>query len=294
MTVSIEQWLQQAKQQLESAAHDNHGRESALLDAQLLLIDVLGQNRTYLYTWSDKALTDEQCSQVNTLLEKRLNGEPLAYILGEREFWSLPFKVAPSTLIPRADTETLVEWVLDLAANQQLPDVGKAVDLGTGTGAIALAIASEFPGWNITGVDFQAEAVALARHNQQALKFGNADIRQSDWFSALADEYFDLIVSNPPYIDETDPHLEQGDVRFEPSSALVAADKGLADLQHIIEQAPDYLNEGGWLLLEHGFQQADAVCELLKQRGFVQIENRKDLGGNPRISGGCWVAEPLP
>ncbi|UTW49229.1 peptide chain release factor N(5)-glutamine methyltransferase [Bacterioplanoides sp. SCSIO 12839] len=294
MTVSIEQWLQQAKQQLESAAHDNHGRESALLDAQLLLMDVLGQNRTYLYTWGDKALTDEQRSQVNTLLEKRLNGEPLAYILGEREFWSLPFKVAPSTLIPRADTETLVEWALDLAANQQLPDTAKAVDLGTGTGAIALAIASEFPNWNITGVDFQAEAVELAQHNQQALKMKNAVIRQSDWFSALADEYFDLIVSNPPYIDEADPHLEQGDVRFEPSSALVAADKGLADLQHIIEQAPDYLNEGGWLLLEHGFQQADAVCELLKQRGFVQIENRKDLGGNPRISGGCWVAEPLP
>ncbi|WP_420589995.1 peptide chain release factor N(5)-glutamine methyltransferase [Bacterioplanoides sp.] len=287
-SISIDQWLQQAKQQLEAAGHDSHSKDSALLDAQLLLTHVLEQNRTYLYTWGDKALTDEQCSRVNSLLEQRLNGEPLAYILGQREFWSLPFKVAPSTLIPRADTETLIEWVLDLAAEQQIPAQGSALDLGTGTGAIALAVASELPDWQITGADFQPEAVALASVNQQALGFNNARIIQSDWYQAFSGQTFDLIVSNPPYIDGDDPHLDQGDVRFEPKSALVAEDAGMADLAHIISQAPEYLNDGGWLLLEHGFQQAEAVCELLTQCGFTQVENRKDLGGNPRISGGCW------
>lgn len=288
MTVTIEQWLQQARQQLEAAGHDCHSRDSALLDAQLLLTNVLGQNRTYLYTWGDQALSDDQQQQVDALLQRRLGGEPLAYIVGQREFWSLPFKVAPSTLIPRADTETLVEWALDLAAQQQLPEQGSALDLGTGSGAIALAIASELPAWQVTAADVQPEAVALASSNQQQLGCDNARIIQSDWFQAASAETFDLIVSNPPYIDGDDPHLQLGDVRFEPMSALVAADAGMADLHHIIRQAPAHLNAGGWLLLEHGYQQADAVCELLTQRGFTQVENRKDLGGNPRISGGCW------
>ena len=288
MTVTIEQWLQQARQQLEGAGHDCHSRDSALLDAQLLLTHVLDQSRTYLYTWGDQPLSDDQQQQVNALLQRRLSGEPLAYIVGQREFWSLPFNVAPSTLIPRADTETLVEWVLDMAAQQQLPEQGSALDLGTGTGAIALAIASELPAWQITAADVQPEAVALASSNQQQLGLNNARIIQSDWFQAVSAETFDLIVSNPPYIDGDDPHLQLGDVRFEPMSALVAADAGMADLQHIIRQAPAYLKAGGWLLLEHGYQQADAVCALLTQRGFTQVENRKDLGGNPRISGGCW------
>lgn len=285
---TIEQWLHQARVQLDAAAHDSHSKHSATLDAQLLLTHVLRQNRTYLYTWGDKTLSQAQQTQADALLQQRLTGQPLAYILGQREFWSLPFNVAPSTLIPRADTETLVEWVLDLSAEQKIPAQGRGLDLGTGTGAIALAIASEFPEWRITGADFQPEAVALASTNQQALGFNNARIVLSDWYQAFTGERFDLIVSNPPYIDGKDPHLDQGDVRFEPKTALVARDAGMADLAHIISQAPEYLNDGGWLLLEHGFQQAEAVCELLTQRGFTQVENRKDLGSNPRISGGCW------
>lgn len=284
MSTSIEQWLTAARSALQQSADDVHSRESAQLDAQLLLGHVLQQNRTYLYTWGDKRLSAEQQQAADELLVLRQQGQPLAYLLGEREFWSLPFKVAPSTLIPRADTETLIEWALEL----ELPAAGKALDLGTGTGAIALALASEYCRWQITGVDFHNDAVALAQSNGERLGFRHAQFLQSDWYSALVGQAFDLIVSNPPYIDGDDPHLSQGDVRFEPKSALVAEDAGMADLAHIISQAPEYLNDGGWLLLEHGFQQAEAVCELLTQHGFTQVENRKDLGGNPRISGGCW------
>ena len=287
---SIDQWLQQARQQLVTGAGDEHAASSAALDARLILAHVLQQSYTYLYTWGDRLLTADQLQQADGLLQQRLQGQPLAYIVGEREFWSLPLQVSPATLIPRADTETLIEWVLDLAAEQQIPARGSALDLGTGTGAIALAIATEFPGWQVTGADFQPEAVALASTNKQRLGLNNARMIRSDWYQAVADETFDLIVSNPPYIDGDDPHLHQGDVRFEPTSALVAEDAGMADLAHIIAQAPAHLNAGGWLLLEHGYQQADAVCELLTQRGFTQVDNRKDLGGNPRISGGCWPA----
>ena len=287
---SIDQWLQQARQQLVAGADDEHAASSAALDARLILAHVLQQSYTYLYTWGDRLLTADQLQQADGLLQQRLQGQPLAYIVGEREFWSLPLQVSPATLIPRADTETLIEWVLDLAAEQQIPAQGSALDLGTGTGAIALAIATEFPDWQVTGADFQPAAVTLASTNQQRLGLNNARIIRSDWYQAVADETFDLIVSNPPYIDGDDPHLHQGDVRFEPTSALVAEDAGMADLTHIIAQAPAHLNAGGWLLLEHGYQQADAVCELLIQRGFSQVDNRKDLGGNPRISGGCWPA----
>lgn len=287
---SIDQWLQQARQQLVTGADDEHAASSAALDARLILAHVLQQSYTYLYTWGDRLLTADQLQQADGLLQQRLQGQPLAYIVGEREFWSLPLQVSPATLIPRADTETLIEWVLDLAAEQQIPAQGSALDLGTGTGAIALAIATEFPDWQVTGADFQPAAVTLAGTNQQRLGLNNARIIRSDWYQAVADETFDLIVSNPPYIDGDDPHLHQGDVRFEPTSALVAEDAGMADLAHIIAQAPAHLNAGGWLLLEHGYQQADVVCELLTQRGFTQVDNRKDLGGNPRISGGCWPA----
>lgn len=287
---SIDQWLQQARQQLVAGADDEHAASSAALDARLILAHALQQSYTYLYTWGDRLLTADQLQQADGLLRQRLQGQPLAYIVGEREFWSLPLQVSPATLIPRADTETLIEWVLDLAAEQQIPARGSALDLGTGTGAIALAIATEFPDWQVTGADFQPEAVTLAGTNQQRLGLNNARIIRSDWYQAVADETFDLIVSNPPYIDGDDPHLHQGDVRFEPTSALVAEDAGMADLAHIIAQAPAHLNAGGWLLLEHGYQQADAVCELLTQRGFTQVDNRNDLGGNPRISGGCWPA----
>lgn len=273
----IDAWLQTARERL------TPGSDSARLDAELLLAFVLQKNRTWLYTWADKALTAAETAQAEQLLMRRLNGEPVAYIIGERDFWSLNLAVSPATLIPRADTETLIEWALELP----LPANSRVVDLGTGTGAIALALASEQPSWMVTGVDYQPDAVALAQSNARRNGLPRVTFIQSDWFSAL-DGRFDLIVSNPPYIDAGDEHLSQGDVRFEPRSALVADDHGLRDLAIIIDRAPAYLQGNGWLLLEHGWQQADAVCDLLRQRGFVDVENRRDLGGQPRISGGRW------
>jgi len=285
VSVQIEHWLRSATEQLQASS------ESARLDSECLLAHVLGQNRTWLYTWSDRGLTAEQLSAADALLQRRMAGEPVAYLCGQRDFWSLTLDVNPSTLIPRGDTETLIEWALELP----LLATANVLDLGTGTGAIALALASEQPSWHVQGVDFQAEAVALARTNAAKNNLSRVTFEQSDWFSALAvgAGRFDLIVSNPPYIDGADEHLQQGDVRFEPRSALVAEEQGLADLRLIIEQAPDYLADDGWLLLEHGWQQADAVCELLRQRGFTDVENRCDLGANPRISGGRWPAQRI-
>lgn len=279
--MTIEQWLRSASAQLSEYS------DSPLLDAQLLLAHVLQQERTYLYTWGDRVLSTDQQQQVEQLLSDRLTGHPVAYLLGWREFWSLPLKVSPATLIPRADTETLVEWALEL----DLPDQSQVLDLGTGTGAIALALASERPAWQLEGVDAQPEAVALARDNAQQLSLA-VTFAQSNWFSALRERVFDLIVSNPPYISAEDTHLQQGDVRFEPGSALVAQQHGLADLTHIIQYAPEYLRNDGWLLLEHGYQQAEDVQELLKARGFKQVGTRKDLSGQPRISAGQWPTIP--
>ncbi|MDF1640419.1 peptide chain release factor N(5)-glutamine methyltransferase [Thalassolituus oleivorans] len=276
---TIEAWITDAREQL-----DEH-TESPRLDAELILGHVLDKDRTYLYTWGDRLLTVEHCLTADTLLQRRLLGEPIAYVLGEREFWSLMLDVAPSTLIPRPDTETLVEWALNLA----LPHEAKVIDLGTGTGAIALALASEKPTWVISGVDFNPEAVALAQRNALKTQL-TVTFKQSSWFSAVQGTY-DLIVSNPPYIDSVDPHLSQGDVRFEPRTALVADDQGMADIYTIVQQAPRFLNLQGWLLLEHGFEQADAVCNALRARGFTEVETQLDLAGQPRISGGRWLGD---
>lgn len=275
MSISIEHWLQSARVQLNT--------DSARLDAELILAHVLQVTRTYLYTWGDRLLTAEQVMAASSLLALRQQGQPIAYLLGMREFWSLPLSVSPATLIPRPDTETLVEWALTLS----LPEQARVLDLGTGTGAIALALASERPQWQIIAVDLQPEAVALAAQNSERLQLP-IETRQSHWFSEVSGS-FDLIVSNPPYIDPLDPHLQQGDVRFEPHSALVADDQGMADLTVIIEQAPSYLVHGGWLLLEHGYQQANPVLSRLHNAQFMQCENRQDLAGQPRISGGCWL-----
>ena len=273
----VDAWLLSARTQLTPVS------ESARLDAELLLACATQKDRTWLYTWADKELDNSVIEQAEALLARRLKGEPVAYITGERDFWSLNLAVSPATLIPRADTETLIEWALELP----LPANSRVVDLGTGTGAIALALASEQPSWAVSGVDYQADAVVLAQANARRNQLERVTFQQSDWFSAV-DGRFDLIVSNPPYIDASDEHLSQGDVRFEPRSALVADDNGLRDLALIIDRAPNYLKANGWLLLEHGWQQADAVCELLRQRGFANVENRRDLAGQPRISGGCW------
>jgi len=262
--------------------------DSAALDADCLLCAVLSCTRTYLRTWPEQELTPEQVAQVEQLAVRREQGEPVAYILGVREFWSLPLQVSPATLIPRPDTEALVEWALTLLSEQGQGQ--KALDLGTGTGAIALALKSEFPALAMWALERDPAALELARRNAARLGF-SVNFLASNWFSALNERNFQLIVSNPPYIDAADPHLAQGDVRFEPHSALVADEDGLADIRQIIDQAPEYLAAGGWLLLEHGWQQAEAVRDLLSARGFQAITTKSDLGGQDRVSGGQWPGD---
>jgi release factor glutamine methyltransferase len=257
---------------------------SAQLDAELLLAAALGKPRSYLRTWPEREVEAACVATFTANLTRRRSGEPIAYILGRQGFWSLDLDVASHTLIPRPDTELLVETALAL-----LPANPAAVlDLGTGTGAIALALACERPAWQVTGVDRVSEAVALAETNRVRLQLGNASFLVSHWFSELAGQRYQLIVSNPPYIAAGDPHLSQGDLRFEPSSALVAGVDGLDDIRLIIQQAPVHLHSGGWLLLEHGFDQAEAVRELLSGQGFMAVESRLDLGGHQRISLGQW------
>ena len=268
----IDQLLAQAAQ-IDSA--------TAQLDAELLLAFVLEKPRSYLYTWPEKIVTVAQATTFMALLERRLRGEPVAYLLGRQGFWTLDLQVAEHTLIPRADTELLVEAALQLADARSILNV---LDLGTGTGALALALASERSDWTVTGVDRIESAVALAQSNQRKLQLANVTFLHSHWFSALAGQRYDLILSNPPYIAANDPHLQQGDVRFEPLSALVSGPDGLDDLRLIIAQAPSYLQASGWLLLEHGYDQASAVRELLAQAGFVDISSQRDLAGHERIS----------
>ncbi|WP_447876581.1 peptide chain release factor N(5)-glutamine methyltransferase [Serratia fonticola] len=254
--------------------------DSAKRDAEILLGFVIGRARTYLLAFGETPLTAEQTEQLTVLLARRERGEPVAYLVGEREFWSLPLSVSPATLIPRPDTECLVELALE-----RLPAAPCAIlDLGTGTGAIALALASERPDCQLTGIDLQPEAVALAQHNAQKLAINNARFLQGSWFTPVAGQKFALIASNPPYIDEADPHLGQGDVRFEPCSALVAAEQGLADLAAIVQQAADYLEPQGWLLLEHGWQQGENVRALLNAAGFIAVATHRDYGGNDRVT----------
>lgn len=256
--------------------------DSPTRDLELLLGHCLARSRTWLYTWPETELSREQLARFEALRARRARGEPIAHLVGRRDFWTLSLSSDASTLIPRPETETLVEWALQLP----LPVQARALDLGTGSGAIALALASERPHWQVTGVDASAAAVALATRNAQANGLARVRLEQSDWYAAVAGERFDLIASNPPYVAAGDPHLDKGDLRYEPRSALVAAENGLADLAHIIANAPLHLEIGGWLLLEHGHAQGAAVRELLAAAGFSGISTRSDLAGQERISGG--------
>ncbi|MDE1187062.1 MAG: peptide chain release factor N(5)-glutamine methyltransferase [Pantoea sp.] len=276
--MEIRHWLRQAVTTL-------RGGDSPKRDAEILLAFVTGKSRSWLVAFDDAQLDDTQLQQLDTLLARRARGEPVAHLVGEREFWSLPLRVSDATLIPRPDTEVLVEQALT-----HLPAAAANIlDLGTGTGAIALALASERPDCQVIGCDRVAAAVALAQENAQRLHISNATFFLSHWFSDLPPQRFDLIVSNPPYIDAADEHLQQGDVRFEPLSALVADDAGLADLRVIIASAPDWLLPGGWLLLEHGWQQGEAVRTLLVQHGYQEVNTVDDYGGNPRVTLGQFL-----
>ncbi|MCQ2032115.1 peptide chain release factor N(5)-glutamine methyltransferase [Stutzerimonas zhaodongensis] len=257
---------------------------SARLDAEWLLAAALGKPTSYLRTWPEREVpADCEARFVADLARRRL-GEPIAYILGRQGFWCLDLEVAPHTLIPRPDTELLVETALRLLPATPI-DV---LDLGTGTGAIALALAHDRPNWSVTGVDRIPEAVTLAARNAARLQLANARFLESQWFSALGGQRYAMIASNPPYVRACDPHLRQGDLRFEPGSALVAGEDGLADIRQIVSSAPDHLSLGGWLLLEHGYDQADDVRRLLATRGFADVHSCKDLGGHERVSLGRW------
>lgn len=256
--------------------------DSAVLDTELLLSHVLDVSRTYLKTWPDRQPDTDQVTTFTALFQRRIRGEPIAYILGHQGFWSLDLKVSEHTLIPRPETELLVETALEL----QLPPQSSVLDLGTGTGAIALALACERNDWNITALDFQPQAVALAEENRAAHKLDNVQIVQSNWFAALPAVKFDLIVSNPPYIENNDPHLSQGDVRFEPPSALVSGAEGLDDLILLIGQSVAFLKPNGWLLVEHGYDQGPGVRALFAEAAFSAIETRNDYNQIDRITFG--------
>jgi len=274
---TIAHWVAHGQKQLVSCS------DSAKLDAQILLAFVLEKERIYLLTWPENELTKHSIQLYLALLQRRVSGEPIAYIIGVKEFWSLPFKVSPATLIPRPDTEVLVESVLEHFGEL---DSIQCLDLGTGTGAIALALASEQPNWQIDAVDFNLEAVKLAKQNAQDLELTQVNIFQSNWFSAVNEKKFDVIVSNPPYIDALDEHLNQGDVRFEPESALVADEHGLGDIKHIAQQALNFLNTSGALFFEHGFEQGEAVRNILTALGYDNAKTVRDLNGHERITWG--------
>jgi release factor glutamine methyltransferase len=302
MSFHIYEILPNHSQRLEDAL--NIDPSSARIEVQGLLQAVLQVNRAWLLAHPEQLLSAAQHAQFTVLFERRLNGEPLAYLLGEREFYGLVFKVSPATLIPRPETELLVELALQrilqpLPASPTHPgpplsgreqgrskNAFRVLDLGTGSGAIALSIAHARPDIEVVAVDASAAALEVAQLNAQRLKLDNVRLLQSDWFDALQDQRFDIIVSNPPYVAADDAHLKQGDLRFEPRTALASGADGLEDIRHICAKAKAHLNPEGWLLLEHGYNQATQVRALLQQSGFAGVFSARDLAGIERVSGG--------
>lgn len=276
----LREWLQHAIHQLQPLAVTNPHATDLAFEAQRLWADVLDHSPAAYLAYASQQLSDDDTRQLNQALQRRAAGEPLAYITGRWWFWDLELEVAPCTLIPRPDTEMLVETALQL----DVPRHAKVLDLGTGTGAIALVLSREQPRWHVTAVDVNADAVALAKRNQQRYQVANLTILQSDWYQALAGQVFDLIVSNPPYIDGDAPELQVGDVQFEPKSALVADDAGLADIRQILLGCQQHLAQGGWLLVEHGYDQAQSVQQLFAAAGFQRIRTVTDFGQQPRLT----------
>ncbi|CAI8160015.1 MAG: Release factor glutamine methyltransferase [Cellvibrionales bacterium UBA7375] len=260
--------------------------DSPQLDCELLLCHVLDVDRTWLRTWPEKQVSSAQKSLFISLLDQRFEGMPIAYLVGSRGFWSMDLKVSSDTLIPRPETELLIEMALNL----NLPRHSCGLDLGTGTGAIALALASERQDMQWIAVDSQSGAVELAKANCDHQQLANVTIFQSSWFDALkaTNNTFDLIVSNPPYIAANDPHLVVGDVRFEPPSALVSGADGLDDIKIIISQSSAYLNTNGWLVIEHGYNQRQAVRDLMCAAGFSKVATQQDYNHLDRVTLGQY------
>lgn len=260
--------------------------DSPHLDCELLLCHALEVDRTWLRTWPENQVSVTQQALFESLLDQRVNGTPVAYLIGTRGFWSMDLNVSSDTLIPRPETELLVE----IALNLSIPNKACGLDLGTGSGAIALALASERLDMQWIAVDSQQGAVELAQSNCDQQQLTNVSIFQSSWFDAIKapNNKFDLIVSNPPYIAVADPHLSQGDVRFEPSTALVSGVDGLNDIKIIVRQSPSYLNANGWLILEHGYNQGQSVRELMLAAGFSQVVTKQDYNNLDRVTLGQW------
>jgi release factor glutamine methyltransferase len=253
------------------------------MEARLLLQQVLGVNRAWLIAHANDALQTNRDEEFQALLTRRLAGEPIAYLIQQREFYGLTLRVSPATLIPRPDSETLVDAALEKIPHPSTKPI-TVLDLGTGSGAIALAIAHNRPQANVLAVDASDAALTVAQHNTSQLKLSNVQFALSDWYAKLAEQRFDVIVSNPPYIAQNDPHLSQGDLRFEPLSALTSGQDGLDDIRQITEQGLIHLMPQGWLMLEHGHDQGVAVRELMAQAGLVEITTKQDLAGNDRVT----------
>ena len=256
---------------------------SPLLDAEVLLGFVLNKPRSYLRAWCDNTLTDQQISAFEALIKQRLQGIPIAYLTGTREFWSRDFTVTPDVLIPRPDTELLIELSLELVPKNQAVNL---IDLGTGSGIIAVTLAAERPNAHITAVDASKAALAVARHNARQHQLTNIEFYQSDWFANVPKFLFDMAISNPPYIGSDDEHLQQGDVRFEPKTALIAEDQGLSDIQIIADKARGYLKPAGHLLIEHGYNQAPQVQAIFNALAYDKVQSYLDLSGQPRVTYG--------
>jgi release factor glutamine methyltransferase len=260
--------------------------DSALLDAEILLCQALNQPRSHLRAWPDKQLQPEQLAAFRALLSQRQQGAPIAYITGNREFWSRDFQVTPDVLIPRPDTELLIELSLRLIP---VDEPVKIIDLGTGSGIIAITLAAERPQAQLSATDFSLAALRIARLNADKHQINNIAFYHSDWFAGVPATKFNLIISNPPYIAEDDSHLQQGDVRFEPQTALCAAEQGLADIRIIADTARNYLEPCGHLLIEHGYNQQQQVQALFRDLHYDKVQTYKDLSGQPRVTYGQWL-----
>lgn len=278
-TDSIQCLLATASEQLAGTS------DTPLLDAEVLLCHCLKKTRAFLRAWPEHSPDQPQLTDFQQLIDQRNLGMPVAYLTGQREFWSRPFKVSPDVLIPRPDSELLIELSLALLAPNK---PGKIIDLGTGSGILAITLAAERPSIQAIATDFSPAALAIAGQNAQQLEVDNVYFIQSNWFDAINEHDFDLVISNPPYIADNDPHLRQGDVRFEPNHALVSDENGLQDIRLIAEQARQHLRSSGRLLIEHGYHQQTDVQAIFNTLNYQQVTTHRDLSGNPRVTSGLW------